>query len=227
MFRVVMDVPYPEGEFLLPLFPLPSVVVFPRTRVPLHIFEPRYRKMVSDALSGQERIGMCLLRPGWESNYHGSPPVHEYGTMGKIEDVVALEDGRYNLILTGIVRYRIIEHVSEHPYRVARVVAAPEEQPSPMDAWAHREWLVELSNRYMEVLPDQEPVPELASANLESLTNALVMALQLTPQDRQFLLELGAIVERAGKIAETLEEKLETIEFLRPFRDPAGDPSLN
>lgn len=218
---------YPEGEFLLPLFPLPNVVLFPRTRVPLHIFEPRYRRMVSDALSGEERIGMCLLKPGWETSYYGSPPVHEYGTMGVIEDVVPLEDGRYNLVLNGVVRYRMIEHVSEQPYRVARVVAAPEEQPTPMDAWAHREWLVELSNRYMEVLPDQEPVPELASANLESLTNALVMALQLTPQDRQFLLELGGIVDRAGKIAEALEEKLEAIEFLKPFRGSGGDPSLN
>lgn len=218
---------YPEGEFLLPLFPLPNVVLFPGTRVPLHIFEPRYRKMVADALSGEERIGMVLLQPGWETSYYGSPPVYEYGTMGAIEDVVALDDGRYNLALRGVVRFRIIEYVAEEPYRVARVVAAPEKPASGMDAWAHREWLVELSKRYMEVLPDQQPVPEMESASLESLTNALCLSLQMTPQDRQFLLDLGDLTERAGKVAEALEEKLEALEFLAPFRRSDTDPSMN
>lgn len=218
---------YPQGEFLLPLFPLPSVVLFPGTRVPLHIFEPRYRKMVSDALSGEERIGMCLLQPGWEPAYSGNPPIYECGTVGVIEDVSALDDGRYNLVLRGLVRYRVVEYVSEDPYRLARVVAAPETPATPMDAWAHREWLVELSRRYMEVLPNQEPVPEIETATLESLTNALSLSLQMTPQDRQFLLELDDITERAGRVAEALEEKLESLEFLAPFRRGDTDPSLN
>lgn len=218
---------FPEGEFVLPLFPLQSVVLFPGTRVPLHIFEPRYRKMVSDALSGEERIGMCLLQPGWEVDYHGSPAVYDCGTLGAIENVEPLEDGRYNLVLRGVVRFRILEHVAHEPYRIARVVAVPETQPSPMDAWAHREWLVELSKRYMDVLPDQEPVPEIEGASLETLTNALSLSLPMTPQDRQFLLDLDDITERAGKVAEALEEKLETMEFLAPFRRGGTDPSLN
>jgi Lon protease-like protein len=55
----------PDGEFLLPLFPLPDLVFFPSTRLPLHVFEPRYRKMVSDALEADQRFGIVLLRPGW------------------------------------------------------------------------------------------------------------------------------------------------------------------
>ena len=218
---------YPEGEFLLPLFPLPNVVLFPGTRVPLHIFEPRYRKMVADALSGEERIGMCLLQAGWETSYYGNPSVHECGTVGVIEDATALDDGRYNIVLRGLVRFRIIEYVTAEPYRIARVIAAPETAATPMDAWAHREWLVELSRRYMEVLPAQESVPEMETAKLESLTNALSLSLPMTPQDRQFLLELDDITERAGKVAEALEEKLETLEFLAPFRRDDTDPSLN
>src|SRR5512133_2398532 len=97
--------PEPGEEFLLPLFPLPNVVFFPRTRLPLHVFEPRYRQMVADAMAGDERIGMILLESGWESNYYGAPSVHPVGTCGQIESLVALEDGRYNLILNGEARF--------------------------------------------------------------------------------------------------------------------------
>ena len=72
--------PLPEGEFLLPLFPLPNIVFFPHTRLPLHVFEPRYRQLVQDAVEGDERFGIVLLRPGWETDYFGAPPVYEYGT---------------------------------------------------------------------------------------------------------------------------------------------------
>jgi Lon protease-like protein len=63
----------PEGEFLLPLFPLPNLVFFPETRLPLHVFEPRYRQLVSDALAREKRFGIVLLRPGWETDYFGTP----------------------------------------------------------------------------------------------------------------------------------------------------------
>ena len=61
---------------LLPLFPLPNVVLFPNVFLPLHIFEPRYREMVADALASDRMIGMVLLRPGWEHDYEGRPPVY-------------------------------------------------------------------------------------------------------------------------------------------------------
>ena len=68
----------------LPLFPLPNVVLFPNVFLPLHIFEPRYRAMVADALKGDRLIGMVLLRPGWESDYEGRPPVFPTGCAGLI-----------------------------------------------------------------------------------------------------------------------------------------------
>src|SRR3954452_19657214 len=112
----------PEGEFLLPLFPLPNLVFFPETRLPLHIFEPRYRRLVQDVVSADKRFGIVLLRPGWEPDYLGTPAVHHTGTMGEIEHVEALDDGKYNILVRGQIRFRIVGEVIEEPYRTARVV---------------------------------------------------------------------------------------------------------
>ncbi|HEY0590495.1 MAG TPA: LON peptidase substrate-binding domain-containing protein [Thermoanaerobaculia bacterium] len=216
----------PEGEFVLRLFPLPNVVFFPGTRLPLHVFEPRYRQLVSDAIASQEPIGMVLLREGWEERYYGNPPIHAVGTLGIIEQVVQLEDGRYNLLLSGRARYRIAAEETPVLYRAARVVAHPETAPSPMDAWAQREWLVELARRYLEILPGQVEVPELATASLESLVNALIMSLNLDMQVKQELLETDAIVARCEKAGAILEERLAAAQFLAPFRRDQ-DPEKN
>ena len=93
---------------LLPLFPLPNVVLFPNVFLPLHIFEPRYREMVADAITGDRMIGMVLLRPGWEQDYDGRPPVYPIGCSGLITHVEQLADGRYNIVLRGFERFRIL-----------------------------------------------------------------------------------------------------------------------
>ena len=64
---------FPEKKIVIPLFPLPATVFYPNTSLPLHIFEPRYRSMVADALNGKGEIGMILLKPGWKSDYQGTP----------------------------------------------------------------------------------------------------------------------------------------------------------
>src|SRR5215468_2392515 len=106
---------------LLPLFPLPNVVLFPNVFLPLHIFEPRYRAMVSDALASDRMIGMVLLKPGWESEYEGRPPVYPTGCSGVITHVDRLPDGRYNLVLRGVERFRIVEEEAGGSYRRANV----------------------------------------------------------------------------------------------------------
>ncbi len=216
----------PEGEFSLRLFPLPNVVFFPGTRLPLHVFEPRYRQLVGDAIASSEPIGMVLLREGWDDQYYGNPPIHQVGTLGLIEQVVELEDGRYNLLLNGRARYRIVAEDAPVVYRTARVVAHPEAVPSPMDAWAQREWLVDLARRYLEILPGQVEVPELATATLEALVNALVMSLNLDMESKQALLELDTIVARCERTGAVLEQRLEAAHFLAPFRRDQ-DPERN
>src|SRR6266481_1079407 len=114
---------FPQGQFLPPLFPPPNLVFFPRTRLPLHVFEPRYRKMITDAVAADQRFGIVLLRPGWEADYFGAPPVYSCGTMGRIEQTVPLDDGRFSILVNGEARFRIISEVSrDEPYRTARVV---------------------------------------------------------------------------------------------------------
>ena len=94
---------------LLPLFPLPTAVLFPNVFLPLHVFEPRYREMVADALNSDRLIGMALLRPGWEADYDGRPAVYPVGCSGVITHVERLADGRYNIVLRGLDRFRIVD----------------------------------------------------------------------------------------------------------------------
>jgi hypothetical protein len=105
----------------IPIFPLPDVVLFPDTLLPLHVFEPRYRQMVEDALAGDGRIAMAILRPGWENEYYGRPPVHPVAGAGEIIQHERLPDGRFNILLRGTMRLGIVGELSEgKPYRVAR-----------------------------------------------------------------------------------------------------------
>lgn len=216
----------PDGEFVLRLFPLPNVVFFPGTRLPLHVFEPRYRQLLGDALAAQEPIGMILLRGGWEEQYYGNPPIHAVGTLGLVEQAVPLDDGRFNVLLGGRTRFRIVSEETPLVYRTARVVAHPETAPSPMDAWAQREWLVDLTRRYLDVLPEQVAVPELATATLESLVNALIMSLNLDMEAKQELLEIDAIVARCERAGAILEQRLAAAQFLAPYRRDQ-DPEKN
>lgn len=221
-----MPLTEPGSELLLPLFPLPNVVFFPSTRMPLHVFEPRYRKMIGDVLGGGEQFGIVLLRPGWETNYYGAPSVHQVGTLGTIEQAVTLDDGRYNILVRGDARFRIVEEICESPYRVARVIVDLETDCEPDEAVVQRKWLVDLSQRYLEFLPDQGQIPELETGSLEAITNALVMSLNLDTEEKQELLEIDKLATRIVRVASELESRIASLKFLAPFRR-SGDPSAN
>src|SRR6476619_1113100 len=93
------------------LFPLPNLVFFPHVMQPLHIFEPRYRQMTTDALAGDRFIAMVLPLPGWEKDYAGAPALHPIGCIGKITADQVLDDGRFNLLLRGLARVKIVSEV--------------------------------------------------------------------------------------------------------------------
>jgi len=122
---------------VVPIFPLPDVTLFPRTLLPLHIFEARYRAMVGDALARDRRICMVRLRPGYEASYAGKPDVFAVGGLGEIVRCERLATGRYDLVLRGEARVRIVrEHPSDTLYRMivgARVEdIAPAADPTPI-----------------------------------------------------------------------------------------------
>src|SRR5215470_8786785 len=107
---------------VIPLFPLPNVVLFPRMPLPLHIFEPRYQAMVRDAARGAHLIGMILLRADWERSYHGKPPIFATGTVGEMVRLEELPDGRFNIVLRGLREFVIQREVAGRSYRLSVVV---------------------------------------------------------------------------------------------------------
>ena len=111
------------------LFPLPDLVLFPYAAQGLHIFEPRYRQLIDDALQDDRLIGMALLRPGWEADYHKRPPIHPMICLGRIYQEEQLADGCWNLILRGLARARVVtEPKAGRMYRVARVQVVQDEE---------------------------------------------------------------------------------------------------
>jgi Lon protease-like protein len=114
----------------IPVFPLPDVVLFPHTLLPLHIFEPRYREMVRECLAGDRRLVMALLQPGWENDYYGRPPVHAIAGAGEIVQDEELPDGRFNILVRGTMRVAIMAELpAERSYRIAKARPLPDRYP--------------------------------------------------------------------------------------------------
>ena len=196
---------------LLPLFPLPNVVLFPNVFLPLHIFEPRYREMVTDALASDRMIGMVLLRPGWEGDYQGRPPVYRIGCSGVITHVERLLDGRFNIVLRGMERLRIVSEDHARSYRRGVVESLVEGVMRAEDRAAVRRQRVKL-----EAL--LAPAAQKASADAriaatmpdEDLVNALAQYLDLEALEKQALLEHDCLRSRADALVELLEMKMLT-----------------
>jgi Lon protease-like protein len=111
----------------VPIFPLPDVVLFPHTLLPLHVFEPRYRQLVRDALASDRRIAMALLKPGWERDYYGRPPVYPIAGTGEIIQYEERSDGRFNILLRGTMRIAILAELPPaQPYRLVRARPLPD-----------------------------------------------------------------------------------------------------
>lgn len=127
----------------VPLFPLPNVVLFPKAVLPLHIFEERYKQMTADALEGERLIAMSLLLPGWEKDYHCKPAIEPVVCVGKILTSEKLGDGKYNFLLQGICRARIVREHEGRPYRTATLRKLPEPAVMEIDLAQERQRLAE------------------------------------------------------------------------------------
>src|SRR5713101_5951702 len=196
---------------LLPLFPLPTVVLFPNVFLPLHIFEPRYREMIADAISSDRLIGMVLLRPSWESDYDGRPPVYPVGCSGLITHVERAPDGRYNIVLRGVERFRIVEEDHARSYRRAFVQPLAECELAADDRAAIRIRRAKLESILAPAIErttgsgHEFRIP--SSMSDEDLVNALAQYLDLEPLEKQALLEKPCLRTRAESLVELLEMK--------------------
>jgi uncharacterized protein len=192
----------------IPIFPLPNVVLFPSALLPLHIFEPRYRAMVVDALETERLIGLVMLRPGWESHYEEAPDVYPIGCAGFITHADRLPDGRFNIMLRGLEKFRIL---GERParegverYRIARIESI-KEAISGATAASHaaRHRLEKLLARKLQkhdhdFIPKDVPDADLVHA----------IAQHLEPLEKQALLECNSLLERCEVLVELLEMRM-------------------
>jgi Lon protease-like protein len=197
-------VPLPER---IRIFPLSEVVLFPDTLLPLHIFEPRYRKMLADALDTDRTIGMVLIR---DPEAEPLPTVYSVGCAGTIVEHKPFADGRSLVVLKGTVKFRIRHEVDvEEPYRVVQAQALYE-GPPPMDKV--REWREELHDCVRDLVRaaagEEETVERLFDKiDLLSMTNLLAGSLPLDVIEKQSLLECPTIEAREHKLAEFLRFK--------------------
>jgi Lon protease-like protein len=191
----------------IPVFPLPNVVLFPNVFLPLHIFEPRYRAMISDALEGDRIIGMVLLKPGFESDYEGRPPIFQIGCAGVITHSEPLPDGRFHIVLRGLEKFRVTGEDHSKTYRLAEVDSIPEDVPE-----ADRAPLRQHRTRLEAVLAaaiersGAEPRFPPAVAD-EDLVNALAQYMEFEPLERQALLEREGVLSRCRGLIELVEMK--------------------
>ena len=191
----------------IPIFPLPNAVLFPNVFMPLHIFEARYRAMVSDALAGDRIIGMVLLRPGYEREYEGRPPIYPIGCAGLITHAEPLADGRSNIVLRGIGKFRVTGEDASRPYRLAHIEPIPEplRDETRLTLRQRRQRLEALLTTALERSGSEPCVPSAVPD--EDLVNALAQYLALDPVERQALLERDGILERCESLVELLEMK--------------------
>ncbi|MBY0230482.1 MAG: LON peptidase substrate-binding domain-containing protein [Gemmataceae bacterium] len=190
------------------LFPLPNLVLFPFVGQPLHIFEPRYRQLMQDALDTDRLMALALYRPGWEEDDSPRPALHPMVCLGRIAAEQQLPDGRWNLMLHGLTRARIVEEVvTDRLYRSAEVEIV-EEVPA---GDASLELRTELA---MRVLPFFEAQPtarrqfgQLVASPLPlgTLCDVFGYALPLDVQDRQRLLDEPDVAVRVALLLTLLE----------------------
>lgn len=196
----------------VPLFPLPDIVLFPAMRLPLHVFEPRYRRMVADALASDRLIAVPRLKPGFADAYYDSPAIFEVCGVGRISRHRVLADGRYDIVVEGIARARLEEEPTGTPYRIASAWRLEEKagaDPVTVSAVKNEVW--HLLRQLLPYLP--EPDEKLESLSAESGTvgesaDALASVLVSDPDLRQRLLEELDPAERLAQLIPRLHELL-------------------
>jgi Lon protease-like protein len=192
----------------IPIFPLEDVMLFPGMSVPLHVYEPRYKAMIADALKGNRIIGMVLLRPGYEKDYERSPSVFTVGCAGVINEVEQLPNGEYNITLGALTKYRITREEASKPYRIAHVTPIADDVSSADTAPLHdrRQRLEKLiassgGRTGLRGIPD--------NISDDRLVNGISQLAHIDELDREKLLEAPNPLARAESLIAILEKMVQ------------------
>lgn len=216
---------------VLPLFPL-DVVLLPQTHLPFHIFEPRYRAMLADALAGERLIGLHTLAPDDEPLPDGRPALLPFGCAGEIVEHEPLPDGRSNIVLRGAFRYRLGAEREGRVYRLAEVDEAPI-LPLPQGRGGgpgRRDLrrLLALAVERLAVSVGRTEARHLpGTLSDEGLVNEAASRLGLGSEDRYALLAMDALADRYTWVLDHVRNLQLRIDLLAPFRREEIDPRWN
>ncbi|MBL4845045.1 MAG: LON peptidase substrate-binding domain-containing protein [Planctomycetes bacterium] len=202
----------------VPLFPLPGAVILPAGLLPLHVFEDRYRDMLGDALAGERLVALAHLLPGYEEHYEGNPEIDPYVCVGRIIMDQQLPDGRYNMVLAGVRRARVVEEDQSRTYRVGRVEILEDHCPEAFDeaetARRLHHFLEQLPQSFVRhgdrlgramLLLDQVP-----TAPLGLVVDLLADTLELSLPTRLALLREDRVPSRVATLTDRLRERART-----------------
>ncbi|RSY79978.1 ATP-dependent protease [Sphingomonas koreensis] len=181
----------------LSVFPLAGALLFPRMQLPLHIFEPRYRAMVTDSLARDRRIGMIQPRPGFHEAKGEPVPLFEIGCVGRIAEVEALNDGKFDIVLEGLSRFRVVRELEvTTPFRQieAELIADPQDEVLGMGERASLELE---SRRFAERQGYAIDWSAVSRLDDEALVNGIAQIAPFDPAAKQALLEASSLSDRA------------------------------
>ena len=215
-----------DREMAVPLFPLPNVILFPGAVLPLHIFEERYKTMTADALAGDRLIAMALLRPGWEKDYYCKPAIEPVVCVGRIVRWERLEDGKYNFLLHGLSRARILREENSSPYRIAHVEELPETCVSEDELAAMRRRLMEMfTSEPLSSLPLTDALQKIISSSMPTGVVADLIAFHALNHLtlKQSLLAETDVAKRVARVISALDAALPVMELASRGASDSGN----
>lgn len=192
---------------LVPIFPLPDTVLLPRAVMALHIFEERYKSMTADALAGDGRIALARLRPDWKTARAYIPPIEEFVCVGKILQHERLADGRYNFLLQGERRARVVREEMVGLYRAAEVEDLTGPKVMEIDVADLRQRLIHLFSGPLTKLKLASQFEQLLRSIISTVDAADVIAYHLLPDpaDKQLMLEELDARRRIARLTHQLD----------------------
>lgn len=187
------------------VFPLGGALLFPRMHLPLHIFEPRYRALISDAMARDRRIGMIQPKPVMTAQ-DGPPPLFGIGCVGKIAHVEALDDGRYNIVLEGLARFRVVRELDvTTPFRQIEAEIEADHGHDTNLVLAMRSSLEHESRKFAEAQGYAVDWEAVARLDDEALVNGIAQIAPFDAAAKQALLEAATLADRAELIVQLMQ----------------------
>lgn len=192
------------------LFPLPNLVLFPHVMQPLHIFEPRYRELLEEAMAGDQLVTMAMLAPGWEKDYEGRPPLFPVACLSRVVVHHRVAEGAYNVLVVGLKRVRLLRELPPHrSFREARVEVCEDYYP-PEEASLTPALHRKLRDAFLEILPRlpeaQEQLDQLlgSDVSLGTLTDIISYMLDIDLVQKETLLAEADVHRRTELLLQHL-----------------------